>query len=149
MALNPLYETFTYPWVENISCNGVEDVLEGIVTFVETDLFKNGEIIRGVNHGNGTLTNADGDEFEIHVNIKGQLPIDGDGNYMNGTFHYNIVGGNGTIYIGAFSFNDDGGILRLIRQFVPEIKISKVSLQYFQPSEISFRGLFLFSNLPD
>ena len=103
--------TFSYPWVEYVSCNGIEDVLEGIVTFVETDLFKNGEIIRGNNHGYGTLKNADGEEFEIHINVKGQLPVDENGNYMNGSFHYNIVGGNGAIYIGAFSFYDDGAFI--------------------------------------
>ena len=100
--------SFTSHWEEYVSCNGVEDVLEGDVTFYETDLFKDGEIIRGVNHGNGTLTNANGDEFEIHVKIKGQLPLDPDGNYMNGTIHYNIVGDNGVLFIGAFSFYDNG-----------------------------------------
>ena len=100
--------TFSFPRVENVSCNGFEDVLEGLVSFVETDLFKNGEILRGNNHGYGTLTNADGEEFEIHIDVKGQLPIDENGNYMNGSSHYSIVGGDGAIYIRAFSFYDDG-----------------------------------------
>jgi hypothetical protein len=96
--------TFSGLWEEYISCTGVEDYLSGIVTLVETDLFKNGEIIRGINHGGGILTNENGDEFEIHLNIKGQLPLDPDGNYTNGTYHYNIVGENGTLYIGTCSF---------------------------------------------
>ena len=100
--------SFDWLWTEYVSCHGVDDVLEGVVTFYETDLFKEGEIKRGINHGNGTLTNADGDEFEIHVNIKGQLPLDELGNYMNGTFHYNIVGENGTLFIGACTFNQWG-----------------------------------------
>jgi hypothetical protein len=95
--------TFTYPWQEQISCNGYEDELNGIITFHETDLFKNGVMTRGENHGEGTLTNENGDEFEIHINFKGQAPVDAYGNYMNYTFHYNIVGENGAIYVGAAS----------------------------------------------
>ena len=103
--------SFTYPWVEVVSCNGYEDVLQGDVTFYETDLFQDGEIIRGINHGNGTLVNEAGDEFRININVKGQLPVDQDGNYQNGSFHYNIVGKNGTIFVGAFSFYEDGSFV--------------------------------------
>jgi hypothetical protein len=100
--------TFPWPWVENISCGDYEDVLEGVITFHETDLFKNGVITRGENHGDGTLTNANGDEFEIHINFKGEAPVDAFGNYMNYTFHYNIVGENGAIFVGAASMTQDG-----------------------------------------
>ena len=101
--------TFTASWPQEISCGSYQDELNGTITFHETDLFKNGVMTRGENHGDGILTNSKGDEFVIHINFKGQAPYDVNYNYMNYTFHYNIVGENGAIFIGAASQSVDGG----------------------------------------
>jgi len=96
-------------WEQYVSCDGVDDVLIGDVTFDETDLFKNGEIIRGVAHVFGQLTSINtGEVFTLHENLKGYLPLDEFGNYTNGTGHFNLVGDYGTHYIGSFSFFEDG-----------------------------------------
>jgi hypothetical protein len=100
--------TFTYPWEQDISCGSYQDVLSGIITFHETDLFKNGVMTRGENHGDGILTNSNGDEFVIHINFKGHAPYDANYNYLNWTYHNNIVGENGAIFIGAASMTQDG-----------------------------------------
>jgi len=98
-------------WAEYVSCNGVEDVLVGDITLYETDLFKNGEIIRGIAHIHGKLVSErTGEVFRLHEIIKGYLPINEDGNYTNGSWHFNIVGEKGTHYIGSFSFSEDGTV---------------------------------------
>lgn len=99
--------TIDYDWYMEVSCKGVDDVLVGNVTIYETDLFKNGNIIRGINHVKGKLTSLrTGEVFNLHENIKGYLPLDDWNNYMNGTFHFNVVGENGTHYIGSGFFKD-------------------------------------------
>ena len=100
--------TFTGSWEQVISCGSYQDVLNGIITFHETDLFKNGVMTRGENHGDGILTNSKGDEFVIHINFKGHSPYDVNYNYMNWTYHENIVGENGAIYVGTASMTQDG-----------------------------------------
>ena len=99
-------------WAEYVSCNGVEDILVGDITVYETDLFKNGEIIRGIAHIQGKLTSArTGEVFGLHEIIKGYLPLNQDGNYTNGSWHFNIVGKEGSHYIGSFSFFEDGTVI--------------------------------------
>lgn len=98
---------------EYIFCDGTEqpsDILIGDFTFREVDHVKNGKLVGGVNHLiEGTFTSEMSNEvFKAHENIKGYPPVNSDGNYTNGTWHFNLIGDQGSHYIGAFSFYEDG-----------------------------------------
>ena len=105
------FEVFGYE--EFIFCNDENeptDVLKGDFTFKEVDHFKNGEMTGAVNHLiEGIFTSEITNEvFKAHENIKGYPPVNEDGNYTNGTWHFNLKGDQGSHYIGFFSFYSDG-----------------------------------------
>lgn len=90
-----------------IYCGGeLVDVLYGELTMKETDHFKNGEDLGGVNWIKGEMTSEWTDEnFMVNWHVKGWPPLF-EGNYTNNSSHFILVGDMGSQYMGRFSFID-------------------------------------------
>ena len=63
---------------EPIMCDGTEYLLTGIIYGQEVDIYKkDGELVKGINHLKGELTNEEtGEVFKIHIQYRGDW-IDG------------------------------------------------------------------------
>jgi len=98
--------TFEWPnFVQGVVCDGERDILMGSVTYKETDLFKDGILIRGnaINYGEAVST-KDGEVFRIKEIYQDWGDVDADGVFLNMTWHFSLKGDQGTHYIGSFTY---------------------------------------------
>lgn len=91
--------------------SNVVDYLTGNLSMKETDLYVNGVIVRGEVTIWGELTSSNtGEVFKMKMNGKGWGEVLDPFNesFQNAAFHYNLIGDQGSHYIGEFSFDPDG-----------------------------------------
>jgi hypothetical protein len=92
-----------------VTCDNVNfDILVGDITVKETDLFKDGIIIRGEAQFRGELTSQNsGEVFTLRDASKGWGPLDQFGFFSYGSYRWNMIGDKGTHYLADFSYGPD------------------------------------------
>ena len=114
-----LVYTFEWQYSENVICNGINDILSGLVSFKETDLYKDGVLVKGNAIAYGDLVSSNtGEIFKLRDNCKGWGDVDEYGVFVNMAWHSNIDGDNGSHYIGFYSLSN--GIVTIDKITCPE-----------------------------
>lgn len=98
--------TFTYVWDEYwqpITCGDFNDALTGIVNCYFVVHFKNGLPVFANEHVNGTVCSSmTGENFKL--NEKDKIEVTGS-DYSFAKWHFNLIGDQGTHYIGSMIWN--------------------------------------------